>query len=67
MILYGSKGCGKCMYLKKALEAKGIPFEYCDDMATLRKLKLLSVPWINKDGKLYDFDEAIKLIEEMAV
>lgn len=65
IVLYGSKGCGRCMYLKKELEEKGVPFEYCDDMATLRKLKLMSVPWMKVDDKLYAFEEALTIIDEI--
>lgn len=62
IILYGGRGCGRCFFLKKKLEEKGIVFEYCDDIATLRKSKIMSVPQLKVGDTMYGFDEAIDYI-----
>lgn len=61
IILYTTH-CPRCLVLKKKLEVKNIPFEECEDIETMKKLGISSVPVLNIDNKMMDFSAANKWI-----
>lgn len=63
IVLY-STGCPKCNVLIKKLTAKSIEFTENDDVDEMLKKGMQSVPWLEVDGKLMDFSEANKWINE---
>ena len=64
--VYSTKTCSKCIYLKNMLSEKGIDYEVCEDIKTIRSLGMMSVPWLEVGGNCMDFDEAVKWIGNAA-
>ena len=62
--IYTTATCPKCKILKKKMDAKGIEYEECRDEEKMRDLGIMSVPVLSVDGKLLDFSEAYKYIDE---
>ena len=56
--IYTTSTCPKCKILKKKMESKNIDFEEITDMEAMMALGFLSVPWLEVDGELMDFNEA---------
>ncbi len=61
IVLY-TTGCPKCRILKAKLDAKGISYGVCEDVDTMEKLGLTSVPVLSVNGNLYDFADAVAYI-----
>ena len=64
MVVIYSTGCPKCKVLKMKLEKKGIEYTECHDMGKMQEMGLKSLPVLEVDGELYNFEKAIKLINE---
>lgn len=62
-ILY-STGCPKCGLLKKVLEQKGIEYTVEDDVNKMLELGIEEVPMLKIQGKLMNYDEALRYIKE---
>ncbi len=62
--IYSTPTCPRCKVLKTKLAQKGIEYEECMDENKMQELGILSVPVVAVDGKLLDFSEAIKYINE---
>jgi len=62
--IYSTPTCPRCKVLKTKLAQKGIEYEECMDEMKMQELGILSVPVVAVDGKLLDFSEAIKYINE---
>ena len=62
-ILY-STGCPKCKVLKAKLEQKGLAYTECNDVNTMEKLGIESLPVLEVEGKLLTFMEAVKFVDE---
>ena len=64
IIIYGSKKCGKCEYLKHLLETNNRVFEYYDDEKILieasKRLMVQELPICEFDGKLLSYLQVIK-------
>lgn len=59
MILY-TTGCPQCNVLHKKLEAAGIEFDTCEDVAQMRELGFAAAPVLELDsGERLDFSAAI--------
>ena len=61
MILY-STGCPKCQVLIKKLDKANISYEICTDQKIMQEKKLLSVPALEINNAIYNFKEAVDLI-----
>lgn len=59
-----STGCPKCTILKKKLFQKGIEYTEVNDIQQMLDMGLKSVPWLEVDGQLMDFNQANKWINE---
>lgn len=57
--------CPKCNVLAKKLNQSGISYTEVDDVKTMRKLKILSVPVLSVDGALLDYMEAVKWVNSL--
>lgn len=66
LILY-STGCPKCNVLKKKLTEKNIEYTENNDIDVMTSLGIDQVPVLSVDGKLMDFAEANKWINEREV
>lgn len=59
-----STGCPKCVILKKKLSQKNIEYTEVNDIQQMLDMGLLSVPWLEVDGEMMDFEQANKWINE---
>ena len=59
-----STGCPKCTILKKKLSQKDIKYTEVNDIQQMLDMGLQSVPWLEVDGQMMDFDQANKWINE---
>lgn len=64
IILY-STGCPKCRVLEKKLNEKGILFEIENNIETLKKAGILTVPVLSIDGQMYQFADAVSLVNNL--
>ena len=59
-----STGCPKCQILEKKLAQKGIEYNEVNDIQQMLDMGLKSVPWLEVDGQMMDFNQANKWINE---
>ena len=55
MIVVYSTGCPKCGVLERKLNEKSISYEMCTDVDKMLALGITSVPVLDVDGKMMDF------------
>lgn len=58
-------GCPKCQVLEKKLKQKQIPFQTCDDLEIMREKGFKMAPMMEVDGKVYDFNAALKYLRDI--
>lgn len=58
IILYTTH-CPKCHVLEKKLNDLNLSFEICDDIKTMRAMKMLQAPMLAVNDELLDFSKAI--------
>ena len=63
-ILYTTH-CPKCNVLYKKMMDKGILFDVSEDIDVLIELGYMSAPMLYDGEKYYDFNEAMKLVNNM--
>ena len=57
--IYTTDTCPRCKVLKVKMDAKGIPYESITDVDEIRRLGIMSVPYMQvDDGELMDFATA---------
>lgn len=57
--IYTTDTCPRCGVLKTKMDAKGIPYESITDVNEIKKLGIMSVPYMQvDDGELMDFATA---------
>lgn len=59
-----STHCPKCQILEKKLVQKGIEYVEVNDTQQMLDMGLQSVPWLEVDGQMLDFNQANKWIDE---
>lgn len=59
-----STGCPKCTILKKKLSQKGIEYTEVNDAQQMIDMGLKSVPWLEVNGQMMDFNQANQWINE---
>ena len=59
-----STGCPKCQILEKKLAQKGIEYNEVNDIQQMLDMGLQSVPWLEVDGQMMNFEQANKWINE---
>ena len=62
VILY-STGCPKCKVLKAKLDNTWIKYEIVDDVDEMLRLGISTVPCLGVDGKIMNFKESMKWID----
>ena len=63
--IYTTDTCPRCGVLKTKMDAKGIPYESITDVNEIKKLGIMSVPYMQvDDGELMDFATANTWINE---
>lgn len=58
-----STGCPKCRVLTSKLDAKNIKYDVVSDEETMINKGFRSVPQLEVDRKVYDFNKARKLVD----
>lgn len=66
VILY-STGCPKCGVLKKKLDAKNVVYKEETSVDVILSMGITNVPVLGINGKLMDFSDAVKWINELEV
>ncbi len=57
--IYTTDTCTRCAVLKAKMDAKGIAYESITDVDEIKKLGIMSVPYVQvDDGELMDFATA---------
>ena len=64
MLTLFSTGCPKCRILEKKLAQKGIEYVEVNDTQQMLDMGLKSVPWLEVNGQMMDFNQANKWINE---
>lgn len=59
-----STGCPRCNVLKKKLAEKGIDYTENNSVDEMVSMGIMEVPMFSADGKLLDFSEAVKWVNE---
>ena len=59
-----STGCPKCVILKKKLSQKNIEYTEVNDTQQMLNMGLQSVPWLEVDGQMMNFEQANKWINK---
>jgi len=61
-IILFSNNCPKCKILKTKLDQKQITYEECNDVDIMIENGFLSMPMLQVDGEIMNFNEAIKWV-----
>lgn len=61
IVLYSS-GCPKCKVLEAKMKSKGIGYIEINNIEVMQAKNLMSLPYLEVDGKLMDFANAIKWV-----
>ena len=64
IVLY-STNCPRCKVLKMKMDQKNVEYTVCTDVDEMRKLGLLSAPYLGVDDKLYDFTQALQFVNNL--
>ena len=59
-----STGCPRCNVLKKKLAEKDIDYTENNSVDEMVSMGIMEVPVLSVDGKLLDFSEAVKWVNE---
>lgn len=65
VVIYKTEQCPKCHVLKTKLKEKGIEYTENTDIEEMRKLGIMSVPQLLKDGELLDFVSAVAWVNSL--
>jgi len=63
-ILY-STGCPKCNVLKQKLDGKNICYTVNNSMQDMLDMGITTVPMLSIDGKLLDFNAAVRWVNQI--
>ena len=66
IVLY-STGCPKCKVLEAKMKSKGIGYIEINDIEVMESKGIMSLPMLEVDGKLMEFSEAIKWVNDSQV
>ena len=59
-----STHCPKCQILEKKLKQKGIDYNEINDIQQMLDMGLKSVPWLEVDGQMMDFNQSNQWINK---
>ena len=63
---YGWNLCPHCHRAAEWLKEHGIPYETCEDVEEMKKLGIMSAPYLSVDGELMNFSTAITKLKEIS-
>lgn len=64
MITLYHTGCPKCRIIESKLKQKEVEYQECTDIDIMVGRGILSVPYLEVDGELFDFMAATKWLNE---
>lgn len=64
MILYTTPTCPKCKAVKIKLDKLGIEYTVNENMEDMERIGIQSVPILQKDGQLLDFNAIIAFLRK---
>ena len=64
MVVLYTTHCPKCQILEKKLKQKKLNFIEENDIDEMLKMGLKTVPWLDVDGEMMDFNQANQWINE---
>ena len=64
MVVLYTTHCPKCQILEKKLKQKKLNFIEENNIDEMLKMGLTTVPWLDVDGEMMDFNQANKWINE---
>lgn len=67
MITFYTTNCPKCSVLKNKLDTKHITYDTCEDSSIMLQKGITSAPALEVDGKIFNFKDAIKFINDLEV
>ena len=62
--IFTTSHCPRCQLLKTKLDQLNIPYEVFDDEEKMMDMGIQSVPMMSVDGRLMDFADALKYLNE---
>ena len=62
MVTLYTTHCPKCNVLTAKLNEKGIPYEEVDDVNTMISKNIMTAPYLEVDGNLMDFVNAVNWV-----
>lgn len=65
MITLYSTGCPKCVILEKKMNQKHLEYETVSDVDLMQEKGFTSLPMLDVDGNIYDFKEALSIVDNM--
>lgn len=65
MITLYSTGCPKCVILEKKMNQKHLNYDTVSDVDLMMERGFSSLPMLDVDGHVYDFKEALTIIDSM--
>ena len=63
IVLY-STGCPKCKVLEAKLKAKGIGYAEINDVEVMQARNMMTLPYLEVDGNLINFTEAVQWVNK---
>lgn len=63
--LYKTLTCPKCRVLCMKMDNKGLQYDVCTDIDEMASLGIQSVPVLIVDGVTYNFEQAVKWVNEV--
>lgn len=58
-------GCPKCKVLEMKLNQKKVKYEIVSDIEIMKNKGISSLPVLEVEGKLYNFTDAVKFVNEL--
>lgn len=65
MIVLYTTHCPKCNVLTQKLDAKNVKYDVCDDVDIMSEKGMMSVPYLEVDGEIFDFKQAVDWVNAL--
>lgn len=65
MIILYTTGCPRCRVLEAKLLQKHLTYTICEDESKMEEKGITSVPCLEIEGQIYEFGQAVKILNKM--
>ena len=65
MIILYTTGCPRCHVLESKLLQKHLDYIRCEDVEEMERKGITSVPCLEIEKKIYEFGQAVKILNKM--